>query len=1502
MQNRFKVIIFGRNIYKEIDLCEDMQMCIIGTTSECDIRLRKEIFFGNIELQFIQKNGKWSVLCSDNIYFSVDSVMKMITKELRHGDEINVKYQESDNILFTISFLKDFDYENKDFNKVIKIDGKNKIKIGGIKECDIYIKNEYLENDSIDLIKDERGWEVVDNNTRYGVYVNGVRVCKSMKIQECDFIEIVGNSFYYKSGRIYLSVNGEINTKLNIEVVRNQSTHFKYPKYNRNTRIQYGIQKEEIEIQNPIPKPQKSKKNLLLTLAPSLVMLALTIVLRGIIGGGGSFVIYSAVTISVGVIVSIITYFQDNKEYKEEWNKRIIQYQQYIGEKENQIQKLRQNELRTRNLIYQSIENEMLEVEGFGKRLFERSIGDKDFLNVYLGKGRIESSNQIVYKKQEFVDLDDPLYSMPEDLVNRYRYIENAPIIADFNTSNAIGVVGGKKERIRMIKNITFDIAIRHFFKEIRMVYIMNENLINHLEWVRWLRNVENNQLDIRNLAYDEESRNVILEYLYVVLSGREKMLLEKADITFSENFIVFVLDSKLIATHPVSKYISKASLYGFTFVFLEEYEENLPQGCDEIIRLQDEENGIFLKTKNGDNICEFRYPHISNRKAECIASIMSAITVDEVALESELTSNITLFELLGIISQEDLDLKERWDASMVYKSMAAPLGVKNNNEIVYLDISDKPGAHGPHGLVAGTTGSGKSEILQSYILSMVTLFHPYEVGFVIIDFKGGGMANQFKNLPHLLGTITNIDGREINRSLLSIKAELIKRQEIFSENNVNHINDYIKLYKNGKVKKPLPHLIMIVDEFAELKAEYPDFMKELISAARIGRTLGIHLILATQKPAGVVDSQIWSNSNFKLCLKVQTKEDSNEVLKTPLAAEIREPGRAYFQVGSNEVFELFQSAYSGANVPGGNETKEKIFEIYERNIWGKKGLCYTNKQQKQKTGDISQLEAIVHYVAGYCEENNINKLPGICLPALDECITTDKLEYIKDDETINIPIGIFDDPEQQSQGQVVLDILKENIFLVGSAQTGKTVFLQTVLYGLINKYSPEQVNLYLVDCGSMVLKIFESSFHVGGVVLPNEEEKCENLFKMLNKMISHRKHIFSGMGIGNYAAYLESGKNDIPLVVVVIDNISAFKEYFPNQMDEISILTREAQSVGITFIITSSTTNALNYRIQANFSKKISLNCNDSMEYSSLFGHCKKTPKEISGRGLVVIDKRILEFQTAIFGKSKKEAMRSEELKQFLENRNEKCKEKAKEIPMVPERLLLSSTMQEQKELFRKKGIIPIGMEYSSVEITFLDMLESESLVLLGNQECKNKFLQNILLMLGKNIVFHNVEAMIIDDKVQSLIQCTKFGYISEYTSETEEGYGILQDIYENKIQDNDLKDKHMTLIILNNSELMNRICSDRDESNKLLTFMKNAINENVMFIFSAIENQNVSFNASVLLKTLKETRKGILFSPLIENKFYDVSGRIKTENSFGRYVGYRFNGTTCSKIKIFE
>lgn len=1506
MESRYKLIISSKNIYKEIELAPADVEVKIGTSSESTVRLRKELFFFPIELVLHKNNSEWSILCSDNLYFTTGDVRKLLTKKLVHGDELLVKYQDSDNDVFSLSFMIDFDYAEKDYDIEIDLAGHKQIKIGGAKDSGVYYSDTYLGNDTFVLDCVDNKWIIHDNGSRYGVFVNGAKICKDAPLHDYDFFSIVGFSFYYKAGKIYTSsASGMTINGLTSRPVEIQSTHFKYPKFNRNSRVQYVVPEENLEIQQAVQKPSKPKKNLVISLIPSIVMLAMTIVLRGIVGGGGSFVIYSAVSMGIGVIMSVVSFVKENKDYKTEVQKRIETYNNYIDEKKVTIEATRANELRVRNLIYESLENSINEVDSFGKRLFEKTQGDKDFLQVYLGKGRIESANPVVYNKQEFVDLEDPLATLPEEVAESYKYIDNAPIISDFNTSCGIGVVGPKSILIQFLKNMTLDISIRHFYNEVKMVYILSNDYIKKMQWVRWLHNVDNRKIDAKNIVCDEESKNIILEDLYFTLSYRENAVAANKDVAFPEHYVVFVTDATSISTHPVSKYTKNCAVYGFTFVFLEEYEELLPQGCTEIVRIQDTKSGLVLKTENGDVVSEFEFPTISDEIAENVAIKLGAVSVDEVSLEGELTKNITMFEMLGILSVEDINLYERWKSAQVYKSLAAPMGVKTKNQMVYLDISDKSGAHGPHGLVAGTTGSGKSEVLQTYILSMATLYHPYEVGFVIIDFKGGGMANQFKNLPHLIGTITNIDGREINRSLLSIKAELVKRQEMFSESGVNHINDYIKLYKAGKVSKPMPHLIMIVDEFAELKQEYPDFMKELVSAARIGRTLGIHLILATQKPAGVVDAQIWSNSKFKLCLKVQTKEDSNEVIKTPLAAEIVEPGRAYFQVGNNEIFDLFQSAYSGATIPEGNENSEKVYAIYERNIWGKKTLLYTNKKVKTSKNVVSQLQAIVDYVNDYCVRNGIEKLPGICLPSLKDQILTDELSYATDNtHGICVPIGIFDDPEQQQQGSVEIDMSKDNIYIVGSAQMGKTVMLQTMVYGLIKKYTPQQVNIYLVDCGSMVLKIFEDSAHVGGVVLSNEEEKSKNLFKMLSGMVIKRKKILSGKGVGNYAAYLEAGYTDMPMVVVAIDNMAAFKEYFPDQAEDINTLSREAQGVGISFVVTAATSNSLNYRTQANFGKKFVLNCNDTNEYSAMFGHCKSTPKENAGRGLFMREKRILEYQVAMFGKSEKEAERSQELKEFIIVRNSECTTKAIKIPMIPEKLSLGETMSENVSAFRTQGVLPIGMDFGTIALTSVNLSNNGSLALLGDTESKDVFVENFMRMISQTAVFHNIEAFIVDDKNKKLKKCKDFGFVREYTYDTSEGLSIVTDFCDDAMHQMDNEDRggSFMMLVINSADVFKRVCADKNESKRLAEVIKNATEIGAFILLATVENQPVGFNSSEILKVLKEERQAILFAQLTESKMFDLSGRVKPDTSFDNTMGYRFNGSTYSKIKIFD
>ena len=266
--------------------------------------------------------------------------------------------------------------------------------------------------------------------------------------------------------------------------------------------------------------------------------------------------------------------------------------------------------------------------------------------------------------------------------------------------------------------------------------------------------------------------------------------------------------------------------------------------------------------------------------------------------------------------------------------------------------------------------GAGKSVVLETLVASLSVNYHPHKVAFVLVDFKGGGMARPFENMPHTLGVITNLqEGNLAVRALTSMRVEGERRQELFNNAGVNHIDDYQKLYYNGRVTVPLPYLVIIVDEFAEMKSEQPEVAKEFIKIARLGRALGFRLILAMQKPAGIVDAQIEANTRFRLCLRVAQTEDSQAMLKRPDAAYLAGNGRSYFQVGANEIFELFQVAWGGATYDPDSLLSRDPREISAVALSGRRDVLYQPpRPQLTDEEDISQLKAIVTHLEQQAE------------------------------------------------------------------------------------------------------------------------------------------------------------------------------------------------------------------------------------------------------------------------------------------------------------------------------------------------------------------------------------------------------------------------------------------------------------------------------------------------------------------------------------------------------
>lgn len=1479
MDNRYKVTITSKNIYKEIELSPNMAQLKVGTGSECDIRLRKDLFFEAIELIFTKNADQWSVVCSDNIYFSEGDIRKLITKKLNHGDEFVAKYQDSDGDIFSLSFMLDFDYVAKAYDVCADISAVSKLVVGGNEGSQISVRSPFVGNDSFTIEHNNGKYTLKYGKTHYGVYLNGKKNSADAVLQENDFISLADFSFCLKGGKLYTTQSENISFNgLSVTEVKGSKSAHKYPRFNRNTRIKSVLPDEKIPVLDPPAAPQKPSGSIIMKLLPALAMLAITVVLRGLMSSsGGAYVWISVCTMSIGIITSVVGIVSERKQYKTNTAERIEKYTGYIARKENQIQSYRKEETNLLNETFYSLEDEVAMVDDFSANLFNRCPSDADFLEIRLGTGQNKATREVDYKKQEKLECTDELASKPEEIARKYEYIDNTPITLPLYKKNAIGVVGERQYLYNTLKTITFDLAIRHYYTDLSLFYILDESRTEQFRWLRLLPHVQNVQVGGRNIVCDSDSRNSLFEFLYKELSRREAENSEPYN-----QIVVFVFDDYGIKRHPISRFIEKSASLGMNFIFFEEHEEFLPNGCSDIIRLHDHEKGTVISSQGQTKKKDFFYTTVSDEIAAKLVSKLAPIYCEEVSLEGSLTKSITLYELLNILNVDDINLSENWAKSMIYKSMAAPLGVKSKNEIVYLDLHEKH--HGPHGLVAGTTGSGKSEVLQTYILSMATLFHPYEVGFVIIDFKGGGMVNQFKNLPHLIGAITNIDGREINRSLLSIKAELRKRQALFAEHGVNHVDAYIRLFKKGEAKIPLPHLILIVDEFAELKMDQPEFMKELISAARIGRSLGVHLILATQKPSGVVDAQIWSNSKFKLCLKVQNKEDSNEVLKTPLAAEIKEPGRAYLQVGNNEIFDLFQSGYSGASSSADDSKSQKSFTIHQLDLPGRHTPVYTKKVETTDDDKETQLTAIVNYVAAYCSKEGIVRLPGICLPPLADLVDYSMATDTHDDIRTIVPLGIYDDPDNQYQGEVTMDLLDGNTVIVGSSQYGKTNLLQTMIRGISSDYSPNDVSIYILDFGSMALNVFDSLSHVGGVILASEDEKLKNFMRMMRKEMKIRKEIFSKMGITSFASYKEAGHTDIPHIVIMVDNFIALKELYPEYEDDILNICREGVAVGVSLVITSLQTNGISYKYMSNFSNRICLYCNQGDEYGSLFDKCRMEPKNVPGRGLVSINKVIYEYQTYLAFEGIKEIERVEKIKTYIAAVNSKFAGiNARRIPEVPQKLDMEYVRNNIGNVTLKDMQATIGIDYDTVEFTTIDLSKALTIGVTGREGYgKTNFTKLLVSHLQSKVFDSPSKVYIIDDYEKQLASLNHLGVVEKYSIDLGDFESVLTEIEEElqtrlKLVQAEgtevLAEMPLLFVVVQNNDIYTADGISKTAVETYKRILKTYKNMKVCFLFSNIANVGIAYGATEMLKLVKDYSYIFVMDDLANLKLLEIN-----------------------------
>ena len=1473
------LILFNNDFYKETDIDSyENDELIISNDMDSDIPLNIDVNL-NFSLKLIKNCGYWEISEGENVYLVINDI-KVNSKKLLHGDQVSVKLATNRLELFKINFFLDFSSGKENYDKIVYFDNLEKITIGSDDDNNICIQDSLVDKEHCYIKKDGRKYSIVDTNSRYSVHINGKKINRSQKLNVNDFIIICGYKFLFKGDRLLLNNYSNTITIKGLDVSVNEiaKSTLQYPEFIRNPRYMYHLPEDKVEIIAPPKKDQKPSAETFLTLIPTIAMMALMVGVRA-----GSNKIYYigmvVITIFSTTLMYVLKYKKTNKKLKE----RNEKYLSYLSDQESTINDLYNEQQRISHILYPSNEESIEVVESFNHRLWEKELDHEDFLSVCIGKGVVPISFEVNIPKEQWGETEDDLILLPREIQDKYKEIKDMPITLDLTKEDGVALIGEKIDLYQFVVNIIIQIVSYHYYEDVKLALICDDDEAETWQWLRWLPHVWSEDKKFRFLGEGKEAAHnvmsVLVNYFEAMkeAQGKDKNKERKV----KPYFIILVTNPDLLDKEKLSTYLESTGGIGYTPIFLYEHFEKTPKNCSVKIKLHNKEEGEMVHFNKAEEIVRFTYKASNLKNYEEFARRIAPVYVKESYTDSSLPKSITFFELYKVNSAREIPIYKNWYRNQVFKHIAAPLGVDTSGNLVSLDLHEK--FHGPHGLVAGTTGSGKSEILQSLIASLAVNYHPHDINFILIDYKGGGMANLFRDLPHLVGTITNLDGRGINRSLTAIKSELKRRQRMFGEVDVNHIDQYIKLYKDGKVKEAIPHLIMIADEFAELKHDQPEFMQELVSTARIGRSLGVHLILATQKPSGVVNDQIWSNSKFKLCLKVQDASDSNEVIKSKLAAEIVEPGRAYLQVGNNEIFELFQSAWSGAKVFEDDTIRKNDIEISKVSIEGIREVIYSSKKENEGKKSITELDQIIRTVNNVARKNNIERLQGPWLPELEHVIYLNEFEGFQSNSNpldITAVIGKVDDPEGQVQYPLEINFTQRgNVILIGAAGYGKTTALETMIVSLAKKYEPKDVNIYVLDFGTRVLKVFEKLPHIGGIVLKDDDEKLLRLIRLIKKEMEIRKDLFSRVGVASLNSYKEATGEDLAQMIIMVDNFIAMKEMYDFAEEELTYISREGATLGISVVVTTAGFSNIRYKMASNFSEMLSLTCQDKSEYSSMFGTGRVSPSDVKGRVLLKND-RIVEAQICLPVEGESDIERVHALKKFINETAENVKGKAKRIPFMPDML----HMNDLEEYNGREGIIPVGITYDDIEERSINLNEHPFITIIGKDKAgKTNFIKNVIdtLSVDDNVIYAFDSKKMALRNVKSM---ENVKYICS-TDETEEYFDEIMDIIADrseKYNEGLLEDSfdeakllstfpRVMIVVDNLKDFIEYTDKKRREDFNTIISKYRDLKVNIIISSDDATYKELLY-AEPFLKKLKEEQFGLVFTDLDAQKTFDV------------------------------
>ncbi|MCW2864152.1 MAG: cell division FtsK/SpoIIIE, partial [Actinoallomurus sp.] len=880
--------------------------------------------------------------------------------------------------------------------------------------------------------------------------------------------------------------------------------------YNRPPRIRAQSGPRRIEVPQEPEKGQRERLRLLGSLlfaATGVIMVVFT----------GQW--YWALMALAYPVIQVGEWIADRLYGRKSYKKALREYRAKKTEFDGALESLRRADQAEWRALAPDPGEILLTATGPRRRLWERRAGDPDTLHLRIGLADLPARIELRPGRGGGDEPDMP----PAPVAHA------VPVPLPLAELGVIGLSGPRDRSRALARWLVAQAAALHSPRDLSIVVLSADPAAGeHWNWVRWLPHGAPREGEdcVALIGSDPDTVARRVTELAIHITERRRStepssaFFGAADRASDGPYnILLVLDGarQLRRVPGMPQVLSGGPSVGLHAICIDDDERLLPEECTAVAVWDwDRPTHVRLRGNGLDSVgpvlADQVTPGWCDRLARALAPVRDVSRDDA---ESMIPVSARLLELLRMPSPSAAQIQSVWQAGG--RTTVVPIGVSADG-VFSVDLR----VDGPHGLIAGTTGAGKSELLQTLIASLAVANRPDEMTFVLIDYKGGAAFADCASLPHVVGMVTDLDGHLTERALESLGAELRRRESLLLHAGAKDIEDYCELFDAGdrRASVRVPRLVLVIDEFAAMVGELPDFVEGLVDIGRRGRSLGVHLLLATQRPAGVVTGDIRANTNLRIALRVTDPDESSDVLDDPAAARISKstPGRSYVRSGAGAPVAV-QAARIGGRRPGGaSSVPAQVLPL----PWARLGRpLILASAVEDESSMITDLKVLVTAIREACDRSSINEQTPPWLPPLPSVVTLDDLPavFAEADDVPPLAFGLTDLPSSQSRSALTLDLVHGgHLYVAGSARSGRSTVLRTLAGSLASSCSPSDVHLYAVDCGANALLPLVALPHCGAVVGRDQIERMERLLARLHTEVSRRQQVLAATGFASLA------------------------------------------------------------------------------------------------------------------------------------------------------------------------------------------------------------------------------------------------------------------------------------------------------------------------------------------------------------------------------------------------